>query len=162
MIRHEEVKRNLESKFPHLKDKVVIRREHRLFASVEYKHFREVFNYLVNDAGFSILCTITGLDEGERFDAIYHIAREDGIVMNLRTGVPWGDPVIATVTDRFSGADAYERELVDLFGITVCGLPPGPRYPLPDNWPAGEYPLRKNWKGNLSEVAPEEGGSADA
>jgi Ni,Fe-hydrogenase III component G len=38
---------------------------------------------------------------------------------------------------------------VDLLGIKVNGLASGHRYPLPDNWPKGEYPLRKDWKGTI-------------
>ena len=48
--------------------------------------------------------------------------------------------------DRFPAAEIYERELIDLLGAKVAGLPEGKRYPLPDDWPAGEYPLRKDWK----------------
>ena len=39
-----------------------------------------------------------------------------------------------------------ERELMDLLGAKVEGLPAGKRYPLSDDWPTDEYPLRKDWK----------------
>jgi len=46
----------------------------------------------------------------------------------------------------FPGAVSYEKELEDMFGIKVEGLPPGRRYPLPDDFPTDQYPLRKDWK----------------
>ena len=53
--------------------------------------------------------------------------------------------------DTFPGAELYERELVDMFGISVEGLPAGNRYPLPDDWPQGQHPLRKDWKKEMLE-----------
>jgi Ni,Fe-hydrogenase III component G len=41
----------------------------------------------------------------------------------------------------------------------VTGLPEGSRYPLPDNWPEGQYPLRKDWKPADAAPVPEEGKS---
>jgi Ni,Fe-hydrogenase III component G len=35
---------------------------------------------------------------------------------------------------------------MDLLGVRIEGLPAGKRYPLTDDWPANEFPLRKNWK----------------
>jgi Ni,Fe-hydrogenase III component G len=42
--------------------------------------------------------------------------------------------------------------MFDLLGIEFEGLSAGNRYPLPDDWPAGDHPLRKNWK--PAEAAP--------
>ena len=67
-------------------------------------------------------------------------------MLNLKTTVPKDKPVIKTVTDYFKQAVLYERELEDLLGMKVEGLPEGRRYPLPDNWPVGDHPLRKDWK----------------
>jgi Ni,Fe-hydrogenase III component G len=89
---------------------------------------------------------ITGLDEGESLSVIYHLSCSGGIILNIKRSVPSDAPRIKTVSAYFFGADIYEREIADLFGIKVEGLPPGPRYPLTDDWPQGEYPLRKNWK----------------
>ena len=67
-------------------------------------------------------------------------------ILNLKTGVPKENPVLKTIIGYFRGAEIYERELVDLLGVKVEGLPEGKRYPLPDDWPLDQHPLRKDWK----------------
>jgi Ni,Fe-hydrogenase III component G len=132
--------------FPFLQDRVSVRRERRIWADVEKPRFREVFSAAADELGFGSLCIITGLDEGDRLGFIYHLADESGIMLNLHTRVDKSAPRISSVTDRFPSAHIYERELVDLFGAIVEGLPPGKRYPLPDGWPEGEHPLLKDWR----------------
>ena len=132
--------------FPILQGKVRIQRARRIFVDVPAERFAEVFAYLYRRGGFTILCTITGLDLGGTFGVLYHLAQEGGIVITVEIAVPKESPAIRTVTSTFPAADAYEREMVDLLGMQVQGLPPGNRYPLPDDWPAGQYPLRKDWK----------------
>lgn len=155
MSREDEVKQSLEQKFPYLKDAVNITGQRRVFTEAPYDNIAEVFNYSVSGMKFSFLSAITGFDEVERFCVIYHLSREDGIVLNLRIHVSKENPVINTITNLFPYAEMYERELEDLLGIKVIGLPPGRRYPLPDNWPMGNHPLRKEWKGT---AAPANGG----
>jgi Ni,Fe-hydrogenase III component G len=145
----ENIKQQLTDKFNFLSDKVTIPRARRIFADVPLENFPEVFDFAIKQLGFSIMVTITGIDEGEMLGFIYHIAREDGVVLNLHTKAPKNKPVIKTVTSYFPVADAYERELVDLFGAQVEGLAEGNRYPLPDDWPKGQYPLRKDWSPDM-------------
>ena len=100
------------------------------------------------------LGTITGLGcLVSNFEVIYHFYDRAGLVFNLKVFTPRENPIIPSVTSVFPGVFFYERELMDLLGIVVEGTPPGRRYPLPDGWPEGQYPLRKDWKG-----LPEEGG----
>ena len=40
---------------------------------------------------------------------------------------------------------------MDLLGFQVQGLTEGSRYPLPDVWPAGQYPLRKDWSAEANK-----------
>jgi len=148
------IKQRIVEKFVYLNDKVRVQRERRMYAEVAYENFAEVFDYAVKNLGFVVLCTITGLDEGKAMGLIYHLSRENGIVLNLHTNVPMENPVIKTITPYFPAAEAYERELVDLLGAKVEGLAEGNRYPLPDDWPANEYPLRKSWKGKASQTKP--------
>ena len=133
-------------KFPFLAGRVRVQRTRRIFLRVDAERFEEIFVYALHSLQFTILCTITGLDNGGSFGFIYHMAREDGIMLNIETEAPKTAAVIKTVTHYFPCAEIYEREIADLFGVTIEGLLEGTRYPLPDNWPKDEYPLRKDWK----------------
>lgn len=147
MAREGDLITGLVEKFSFMAGKVSSSRPRRIFAEVPYGNFREVFEYAAGKMGFSILCTITGLDEGQTFAFLYHLAAWDGTTLNLKTAIAKENAVLKTIMDYFPSAEIYEREIEDLFGVKVEGLPSGKRYPLPDNWPEGEYPLRKDWKG---------------
>jgi membrane-bound hydrogenase subunit beta len=140
------IQQELCERFGCLKDKVRVQRARRIFAQVPAADLPEVFDYAVKKLNFCILGTITGLDEGSTLGLIYHLAQENGIVLNLATSVPKDKPVLKTVTSYFPAANVYEREVIDLLGIQIEGLPQGSRYPLTDDWPAGQFPLRKDWK----------------
>lgn len=147
MTAEEKIQLDLSTKFPSLREKLRITRARRIFGEVSQENFFEVFDYVVKEMKFVILCTITGLDEGATLGVIYHLAQEGGVTINLHTGVAKDKPVLQTVTQYFPAADIYEREMVDLLGMQVQGLPVSHRYPLTDDWPANEFPLRKDWKG---------------
>jgi len=146
MPAEENIIKQLKEKFSIADDKIKTTRQRRIFLEVEAGDFRKVFDFALKQLKFVKLCAITGLDENEKLAVLYHLAQDEGVILNIKISVPKEKPVIKTITDKFSVADAYERELVDLFGIDVEGLKPGFRYPLPDGWPAGQYPLRKDWK----------------
>jgi NADH:ubiquinone oxidoreductase subunit C len=127
-------------------ENIQVVRARRVSCQAPSGRFEEIFNILTKDMGFVVLCAITGLDEGDKLSAVYHISRQDGLVLNLKNSVDKSDPVIKTVTAVFPSAEVYERELVDLLGFKVEGLPAGNRYPLTDDWPLDEHPLRKDWQ----------------
>lgn len=53
------------------------------------------------------------------------------------------DPVIDSVTPVWAGANFFEREVFDLFGIRFAGHPRLTRIMMPDNW--NGHPLRKDY-----------------
>jgi Ni,Fe-hydrogenase III component G len=146
MTNEEKIKKELTEMFGFNTEQIRMARERRVFLEAPYNQFRRVLEYVVNDMEFRSLCTISGLDEGETLAFYYHLARKDGIVLNLKTSVSKANPVLQTISDIFPGGVIYERELVDLLGARVEGLPEGNRYPLPDSWPVGLCPLRKDFK----------------
>lgn len=158
MSQTETIKGQLAQKFGFGDDVLKMQRQRRLWVDLTPTNFSRVIEYAVKELKFAILCTITGLDDGDSFRLIYHLATMDGEVLNLNYKFLKTEKVV-TITDIFPNAAIYEREVIDLFGIQVEGLPPGMRYPLPDDWPSGQYPLRKDW--NVAMLKEADKGSAD-
>lgn len=146
MSKEEDIRADLTSKFSYLEGKIIIPRPKRIFLELSPDNLAPVLSYAAEKLEFPHLCTITGLDEQDKLSFIYHLAQDRGILLNIKISVPRDNPVLKTITPYFPGAEIYERELVDLFGAKVVGLPEGNRYPLTDDWPAGQFPLRKDWK----------------
>lgn len=146
MDQEEVIKQQFIDKFGIALDKINIKRSRRMSLEVDSNILNDMLEYAIKQAEFVMLSAITGIDEGQTLGIIYHLGREDGIVLNLKTSVPKDNPLLNTVINYFPCAEVYERELVDLLGINVQGLPKGNRYPLTDDWPVGQYPLRKDWK----------------
>jgi len=155
MDKEEEIRQGLIKNFNVPEEKAWVPKQRRVFVEVNIEDFRKVLEYLMKENNFDTLCTITGLDYGESIGMIYHLTRQDGIVVNLKTSVPRENPVIQSIISYFPAAELYEREVVDLLGAKVEGLPDGSRYPLPDGWPEGQYPLRKDWKSETSQKEDE-------
>ncbi|HEX3940426.1 MAG TPA: NADH-quinone oxidoreductase subunit C, partial [Acidobacteriaceae bacterium] len=79
-----------------------------------------------------------------RFQLSYHIlshALKERI--RLRSMVDEPDPTIDSITPVWAGANFYEREVFDLFGIRFTGHPDLRRIMMPDDWKG--YPLRKDY-----------------
>ncbi len=136
----------MKERFPAVDMEKTATAHNRVYVTLPGDQILEALAFAKNDLDFDHLCTITGLDNGEGFEFLYHLAEPEGVVMTLRYQTGRGDGVtIPSVLPIYEGATFYERELEGLLGVTVEGLPEGRQYPLPDNWPKGEYPMRKGW-----------------
>jgi Ni,Fe-hydrogenase III component G len=153
MANEQAIQQELATQFPMIAEKIRIARERRMFADVQREDLMRVLQYVHSKMGFTIMTTITGQDEGESFTAMYHLAHLNGTMLNLKAWAPKSDPVLPTVTKLYPTSISYERELEDLFGMHIEGLAPGRRYPLPDDFPAGHFPLRKDWKPEMLAAA---------
>jgi NADH-quinone oxidoreductase subunit C len=79
-----------------------------------------------------------------RFQLSYHIlshALKDRV--RLRTMVDEADASVESITGIWPGANYFEREVFDLFGIRFEGHPNLRRILMPDDWKG--YPLRKDY-----------------
>jgi formate hydrogenlyase subunit 5 len=74
----------------------------------------------------------------------YHIRTSNGGVITIKTEVPREEPRINTISDLIPGAAFHEMEVADLLGVVFEGHPSPGRLVLPDNWPDGVFPLRKD------------------
>ena len=98
-------------------------------------------------AGFTMftdLCAVDHHTREPRFDAVITLTALDPPErIRIITGVPGDDPTLPSITAVFPGADFYEREAFDLFGLHFAGHPDLTRILLPDDWSG--YPLRKDF-----------------
>ncbi len=92
--------------------------------------------------GIRHLTTIVGEDMRDHFLLSYIFSGE--VVVVLQARLEHEKPEVPTLALVTPGAAVYERELHDLFGITPVGHPDLRRQVLPEDWPAGVYPLRKD------------------
>lgn len=126
----------------------------RLFLKVAPADLVSVTTKLRDAYGVVFLSTISGVDLGANYEIVYHFSTPE-TDFNLRTEVPTDRPHVASITPVIPGAILYERELQDMFGLVVDGLPDPRPLVLPDDWPAGVHPLRKDWKHDRpQEVIP--------
>ena len=72
---------------------------------------------------------------------------EGPAVTTLRVTVPYSKAVIPTVCGIIPSATLYEREIIEMFGITIEGTPNTDKLLLPDDWPDKVYPMRKEFTG---------------
>ncbi len=82
----------------------------------------------------------------DRLEALYQFA-SGAVIATLRVSVAYHDATLPTVCPIIPSATLYERELQEMFGITVQGTPEPRRLLLPDDWPENVYPLRKAFTG---------------
>jgi NADH:ubiquinone oxidoreductase subunit C len=127
-------------------DKVSVIRERRINIDIGPDDFKVVFELMTDELRFDRCSAISGCDVGDGLLVVYHLVRENSIMANLRLRLFYSDAKVKTITDIFPGVELFERELEDLLGITVENLVQGRRYPLPEDWPADDHPLRKNWR----------------
>jgi ech hydrogenase subunit E len=115
----------------------------------------------IADADWGYLAAITGLDPGPQtgeLEVLHHFCAGPRIV-TLRTRTPRDQASVPSVCGAFVYADSFERELSEMFGITVEGTPDTSRLYLSDDWPKDLFPLRKDFdrsKAPLKTSLPEE------
>jgi len=116
---------------------------------VERTSIRDACVILRDDANclFNYLSDVTCVDwypSQPRFEMVYQllsIPKKERVCLKVRLD---GDsPSVESVTSVWPGANYFEREVFDLFGIRFTGHPYLRRIQMPENWEG--HPLRKNY-----------------
>ena len=146
MLAEQAIVDKLCDKFPSLQDRIFVQRSKRIFTSFMMRdEFEPIIRYVHDEMGFNKANHVVGTDEGEYLGFVYILSNIEGIILALKLKAPKSNPQIRTMTDVYPSLELHERELVNLFGAEVQGLIGVSSYPLPDNWPQGSYPMRKEW-----------------
>lgn len=109
-----------------------------------------MISWLKSENGFNALNDIIALDNlndpaagGLRFSVLYQLYRfPRPLRVRVRIDLPEG-AAVPSIYSLYRSADWAEREMYDMFGITVQGHPDLRRIYLPDDFDG--YPLRKDF-----------------
>ena len=95
---------------------------------------------------WGFLSAITGLDQGEaagKIEALFHFCA-GADVLTLRVPLDRAAPTLPSVSSVIPGARVLEWELSEMFGVNVAESQNKKHLYLPDDWPEGLYPMRKD------------------
>ncbi|MCX8177699.1 MAG: NADH-quinone oxidoreductase subunit C [Candidatus Bathyarchaeota archaeon] len=104
---------------------------------------RTIIEMLLKEDKNSRVSAVTAVDSYGNISVMYHLC-SSGELITFKVEVPKDEAVIPSITDLIPGVNFHEREVMDLFGVTFKGHPNPQRLILPDKWPEGVYPLRKD------------------
>ena len=122
------------------------RSDKRVYIDIYPKDITEFTRYIFKESGFRFN-TASGVDDFDALEILYHFSHDaSGIVVSFRALLKdKQDPHIDTITNITRSAWWIERELHELFGIEFNGNSDLRPLLLPDDWPKGVYPLRKDF-----------------
>ena len=106
----------------------------------------------LSEIQFPHLAIISGNDIGESIFLNYHFSIYYGerlreISVNFTVELPKSDLTVESLCHLIPGALITEREIQEMFGVTVENIPDDRRIFLPDGFPKDVYPWRKDEKG---------------
>ena len=131
-----------------------------MWLQINPQNFKDAIKFL-STTQFPHFAIISGNDKGEEIELIYHFSiyygeRFKEISINLTTYLPKENLRIPTITDLIPGAQTAEREIKEMFGVTMEGLPDLANIFLSEDFPKDVYPLRKDEKGAAKMVIKED------
>ena len=123
-----------------------------VWLDVERDGFRPAINQvceLQENPHFSV---ISEVDLGDSVDLLYHFSLFTGeflkaLALVIRITLPKTDLTIPTITDIIPGAIFSEREAQEMMGVKVLGIPDDRRLFIPEDFPKGVYPWRRDETG---------------
>lgn len=101
---------------------------------------------------FDFLFCLTCVDWKSHLTMVYHLTstenRENNLVVKVK--LDRTNPQIETVCDLWRGAELFEREVYEMFGVNFINHPDLRRLILPDEW--NGFPLRKDYEDPINMI----------
>ncbi len=132
---------------------------------VDKKNIHSLLSYLKNesDSPYKMLYDLTAIDERanehrgdlpeSEFSLVYHLLSFDrNEDIRIKTPLMDDDLNTKSITDLWSNANWYEREVYDMFGVNFNGHKYLRRILMPQSWEG--HPLRKEHPARATEMGP--------
>ena len=125
--------------------------DRRLFLFVDPLDVKRVCRHIFRELDARYVISI-GVDD-RPFSGKFLVAHDfafdkDHLLCSVLTYLPPDNPRIDSISDVVPAANWAEREIRDLIGVEPVGHPYPKRLVLPDGWPDGVHPLRRDFAWN--------------
>ena len=142
----EELVSDLKSKFSDDIIDFVDKSPARVYIEIDPQSLPEVATYVFKDlkARFN---TASGVDTRSHLEILYHFSVEElDVLISLRVKLNRKAPTVQSLADIITGTNWIEREIHEMLGVDFQGHPDMRGLLLPDEWPEGVHPLRRDYQ----------------
>jgi len=118
----------------------------RVYIDIKAESAKKMALYVFRNLGarFNIA---SGVDVRTHMEILYHFTVEDiNLLISLRVKLAKSKLEIDSLAPDIEAANWIEREMCEMLGIQFKGHPDMRRLLLPDEWPEGVYPLRRDYQ----------------
>ena len=118
--------------------------KNRIYFTINKNILPQIAKYLFNDvkARFS---TASGVDTRKAVEILYHFSIDDiGLFISLRVILEKPKLEIESLLPLFKCAEWIEMEMHEMLGVDFKGHEDMKHLLLNDDWPEGDYPLRRD------------------
>ncbi|MEK7867996.1 MAG: NADH-quinone oxidoreductase subunit C [Candidatus Omnitrophota bacterium] len=118
--------------------------KNRIYFTINKDILTQTVKYLFNDvkARFS---TASGVDIRKAVEILYHFSVDEiGLIVTLRVIMDKPDLEVDSLTPLMKCAEWIEMEMHEMLGVNFKGHPNLKHLLLKDDWPEGNYPLRRD------------------
>ena len=116
----------------------------RVYVTVKKEILPKLARYLFNNEKARFV-TASGVDTRSAVEILYHFSIDEiGLIVSLRVVLEKPDLDVDSLTSIMKCAEWIEREIHELLGVNFKGHPNLKHLLLKDDWPEGNYPLRRD------------------
>lgn len=140
-----EVVTSIKEKFGERIKSFYVKSAKRIYIDIDKKDIVDFASFVFKDlsARFNIA---TAADHPDDIEIMYHFDFDRlGLIVTLRAYIPKKKCEIESLVPVMNAAGWIEREMHELFGVEFKNHPDMRPLLLPDDWPRGKYPLRKEF-----------------
>jgi len=120
------------------------RSKRRVYVTIKKEILTKIVKYLFDErkARFSIA---SGVDTRGAVEILYHFSIDEiGLIVSVRVILEKPNLEVDSLTPIMKCAEWIEREIHELLGVKFRGHPNLKHLLLKDDWPEGNYPLRRD------------------
>ena len=123
---------------------VVRKSDQRIYIDIAPQSVQEASRLMLDEFA-ARLQIATGMDSSNGYEVLYHWALDkEGFVITFRVLLDHASPELESIALMYPAAEWIEREMWELLGIHFKGHPDLRHLLLADDWPEGNYPMRRN------------------